>query len=78
MKRIIIILAFVLLTLGFYAQMVNTKSSNGKYLDDAYYWPTADTILSAEPMYNRNAREFIFVDDTTQYADTVRMRIIKK
>lgn len=48
------------------------------YLDDSYYWPLADTIVPVEPMYDRNAREFIFLDDTTQYPDTVRMRIVEK
>jgi hypothetical protein len=32
----------------------------------------------AEPVYDKNIREFIFVEDTTQYPDTVVMRIIEK
>jgi hypothetical protein len=48
------------------------------YTDDAYYWPTVDTIQPATPIYDRNAREFIFLEDTTQYPDTVVMRIVEK
>lgn len=78
---------FILLAIGYglwamgdegTAQIVNSKSSNGTYMDDAYYWPTADTIVSAEPTYDRNAREFIFLEDTVQRPDTVRMRITEK
>lgn len=83
MKRSIIILFIGLLTIGLSAQIVttkspNTKSSNSTYLDDAYYWPVVDTIVPTEPVYDRNAREFIFLEDTTQYPDTVIMRIVKK
>lgn len=60
------------------SQLSNSKLSNGKYLDDAYYWPVVDTIVPAEPVYDRNAREFIFLEDTTQYPDTVVMRIVEK
>ena len=48
------------------------------YTDDSYYWPMADTIVPTEPIYDRNARELIFLEDTTQYPDTVRMRIVEK
>lgn len=83
MKRSIIILFIGLLTVGLSAQIVttkspNTKSSNSTYLDDAYYWPVVDTIVPTEPVYDRNTREFIFLEDTTQYPDTVVMRIVKK
>lgn len=83
MKRSFIILSIGLLTVGLSAQIVttkspNTKSSNSTYLDDAYYWPVVDTIVPTEPVYDRNAREFIFLEDTTQYPDTVVMRIVKK
>ena len=83
MKRSFIILFIGLLTVGLSAQIVttkspNTKSSNSTYLDDAYYWPVVDTIVPTEPVYDRNAREFIFLEDTTQYPDTVVMRIVKK
>ena len=47
----------------------------GLYTDDSYYWPSADTIVPAELVYDRNAREFIFLEDTTQYPDTVVMII---
>lgn len=48
------------------------------YTDDSYYWPMADTIVPTEPVYDRNAHEFIFLEDTTQYPDTVIMRIVEK
>ena len=47
-------------------------------MDDSYYWPLVDTIVPNEPVYDRNAREFIFLEDTVQRPDTVRMRIIEK
>lgn len=77
MKRCIIILTVGLLAIGLSAQIVNSKLSNSKYLDDSYYWPLQDTIVSTEPVYDRNAREFIFLEDTTQYPDTVVMRIVE-
>ena len=51
------------------------KDGVGLYTDDAYYWPVADTIVPNEPTYDRSAREFIFLEDTTQYPDTVVMII---
>lgn len=48
------------------------------YTDDSYYWPQADTIVSAEPVYDKNIREFIFLEDSAQQSDTVRMRIIER
>jgi hypothetical protein len=78
MKRSIVILLVGLLAVGLYAQIVNRKSSNSMYIDDAYYWPVVDTVGPAEPVYDKNIREFIFVEDTTQYPDTVVMRIIEK
>jgi hypothetical protein len=47
-------------------------------MDDAYYWPEADTLAPAEPVYDKNMREFVFLEDTTQSPDTVRMLIIDK
>lgn len=79
MKSSIIILSVGLFAVGISAQIVNSKTSRSKYLDDSYYWPVIDTLLvPSEPMYDRNAREFIFLEDTTQYPDTVRMRIVEK
>jgi hypothetical protein len=75
MKRSIIILFIGLLAIGLSAQIVNGKSSNRTYVDDSYYWPTVDTIQPTTPVYDRNAREFIFLKDTTQYPDTVVMII---
>ena len=78
MKRCIIILTIGLLAIGLSAQIVNSKSSNSTYIDDSYYWPLEDTIVPAKPVYDRHAREFIFLEDTTQYPDTVVMRIVEK
>ena len=52
--------------------------ASSPYTDDAYYWPQADTVVSAEPVYDRNIREFIFMEDTVQQSDTVRMRIVNR
>jgi hypothetical protein len=52
--------------------------ASSPYVDDSYYWPTVDTTVSAVPIYDRNAQEFIFLEDTTQYPDTIRMRILNK
>ncbi len=78
MKRSIIILLIGLLVPCLIASSPNSKLSNSKYVDDSYYWPVADTIVPTEPVYDRNAREFIFLEDTTQYPDTVIMRIVEK
>lgn len=74
MKRIVFIL---LLSIAF-CQLPIANCQSPSYTDDAYYWPQADTVVSAEPMYDRNIREFIFLEDTTQQSDTVRMRIIER
>lgn len=55
-----------------------TASTPVLYTDDAYYWPVEDTVAPVEPVYDRSAREFIFLEDTIQSPDTVRMRIIEK
>lgn len=82
MKRSIIILSVLLLALASSqianSQLSDNNLSNSKYLDDTYFWPTVDTVAPVVPMYNRNAREFIFLEDTTQRTDTVRMRIVEK
>lgn len=80
MKRVLFIL-FVLIgccQLSIVNSQLNGKLSNSKYLDDAYYWPVVDTIVPTEPVYDKSAREFIFLEDTTQYPDTVVMRIVEK
>ncbi len=87
MKRCIIILTIGLLVpslvaLSSLASSPNTLPSGrdgvGLYIDDSYYWPLEDTIVPAKPVYDRHAREFIFFEDTTQYPDTVVMRIVEK
>jgi len=87
MKRCIIILTVGLLipslvALSPLASSPNTLPSGrdgvGLYTDDSYYWAQADTMMMlTEPVYDRNAREFIFLEDTTQYPDTVVMRIVE-
>ena len=72
MKRIVFIL---LLSIAF-CQLPIANCQSLSYTDDAYYWPQADTVVSAEPVYDRNIREFIFLEDTAQQSDTVRMRIV--
>ena len=71
MKRILLILC-----LGSWLLALGSKPI---YTDDSYYWAQSDTmIVPTEPVYDRNAREFIFLEDTTQYPDTVVMRIVEK
>lgn len=80
MKRcIIILLVGILVTAnGIWAQIIRTKPSKPLYTDDSYYWHTLDTVVPASPVYDKNAREFIFLEDTTLGTDTVVMRIINK
>ena len=83
MKRILFILCLgswlLALSSSPLASSPNTRPAEknrvGFYTDDAYYWPTVDTIQPTTPVYDRNAREFIFLEDTTQYPDTVVMII---
>ena len=77
MKRRLVIL-FVVGACFFASLSCLIASSPNAYMDDAYYWPTMDSVVSSEPIYDRNAREFIFIEDTVQYPDTVRMRIIER
>ena len=87
MKRCIIILTVGLLIPSLVALSPLASSPNtlppgrdgvGLYTDDSYYWALVDTIVPNEPVYDRNAREFIFLEDTVQRPDTVVMRIIEK
>ena len=71
MKRIV----FIFLISIAFCQLPIANCQSPSYTDDAYYWPQADTVVSAEPVYDRNIREFIFLEDTTQYPDTVVMII---
>lgn len=68
MRRSILILSIIVCQLGLTSVARPTKPY---YTDDAYYWPTVDTVVPTEPMYDRNMREFIFIEDTTQYTDTI-------
>lgn len=77
MKRSIIILLIGLLVPSLIASSP-IANSQSPCMDDSYYWPLVDTIVPTEPVYDRNAREFIFLEDTVQRSDTVRMRIIEK
>jgi hypothetical protein len=78
MKRYILILSLIsCLTYPIHPTGL-TRQTSPAYIDDSYYWFQADTIVSAEPVYDRNIREFIFMEDTVQQSDTVRMRIVNR
>jgi hypothetical protein len=77
MKRILVIFSVGLSSLVMLPYCLIASSSE-PYTDDAYYWPEVDTISPTEPVYDRSAREFIFLDDTIQSPDTVRMRILDR
>lgn len=78
MKRIpLVILA--MLAYCFSAISPRLIASSPRLLtDDAYYWPGNDTLVATEPVYDKQMREFIFLEDTSQHPDTVRMRILYK
>jgi hypothetical protein len=72
MRRDVIISIAVISLIGWtYGQ-----STKKKLVDDAYYWPEHDTIVNATPVYDKNMHEFIFLEDTVQHPDTVRMHIL--
>lgn len=75
MKRVL----FILIVIGALTSLAGqARPSEPLYTDDAYYWPVVDTVVPSEPVYDKNIREFIFLEDTTQSPDTVVMRIIEK
>jgi hypothetical protein len=74
-KRLIFILGVICYLTALTGQ---TRQRVATYTDDAYYWPVVDTIAPTEPTYDRNAREFIFLEDTTQSPDTIVMRIVDR
>ncbi len=49
------------------------------YVDDIYYQPEAEiSTTSLEPSYNKNAREIVFIEDSTELPnDTVVKAIIR-
>lgn len=63
-------------------------ADNDVYVDDSYYWvglDNAEEPVSSEPVYDRHAKELVFIDEpdtvaqpAKQYPDTVRMRVIHK
>ena len=71
---------FILFVLGacILALLPYCLIASSPYTDDSYYWPVVDTLVSSQPVYDKNMREFIFLEDTTQYPDTVVMRIVEK
>ena len=72
---------FILFVLGacILALLPYRLIASSPYTDDSYYWPVVDTLVSSQqPVYDKNMREFIFLEDTTQYPDTVVMRIVEK
>ena len=62
----------------FIASDIHGSAKYLKMLLEVFEKEKADTVVSAEPVYDRNIREFIFLEDTTQQSDTVRMRIIER
>lgn len=75
MKRGILILSII----GGLATLTGqARQTAPLYTDDVYYWPVVDTLMPTVPVYDKNAREFIFMEDTTQYPDTVVMRIVER
>ena len=70
------ILSILVLIIG--CCQLATVNCQQPYTDDTYYWPQADTTVSNTPLYDKNMREFIFLEDTTQHPDTVRMKIVYK
>ncbi len=79
MKRsfIILVLTIIVWAINLYAQSVSPRVIYGRFVDDSYYWPVLDTLMPDQPIYDKNAREFVFLEDTTQYPDTLRMRIVE-
>ena len=63
-------------------------ADNDVYVDDAYYWvglDSAEEPVSSEPVYDKHAKELVFIDEpdtvaqpAKQYPDSVRMRVINK
>ena len=63
-------------------------ADNDVYVDDSYYWvglDSAEEPVSSEPVYDKHAKELVFIDEpdtvaqpAKQYPDTVRMRVINK
>lgn len=63
-------------------------ADNDVYVDDSYYWAgqeSAEESVSSEPVYDRHAKELIFIDEpdtvaqpAKQHPDTVRMRVLRK
>jgi len=81
MKRSIVILVVCLSLFAYskaFSSLPSERNGGGLYADDSYYWPVVDTLVTSEPIYDRNAREFIFLEDTLQHPDTVRMQIVEK
>jgi hypothetical protein len=77
MKRYILILSLISCLTCSISLTGLTRQKPPTYTDDSYYWPQADTVVSAEPVYDRHMREFIFLEDTMQHPDTVRMLVVE-
>lgn len=71
MRRSILIL--LLVVSGWMSLITMARPTQPHYTDDAYYWPVVDTVIPAEPVYDKDMRELVFVVDTAQYADTISM-----
>lgn len=68
------IIALLLMTLLSTVLLADTDV----YVDDSYYWFNENsTIEVTAPIYDKHAKELIFIEDTTtQQPDTIHMRIL--
>lgn len=84
MRRVLWIVVLALAAMGSPLLLAD----NDVYVDDSYYWvglDSAEEPVSSEPVYDRHAKELIFIDEpdtvaqpAKQHPDTVRMRVLRK
>ncbi len=71
-----ILFAFIVLALG--AWLIPQLVHADDYVDDIYYIPLQEKSAELKPYYNKDAKEIIFIEDsTTQPNDTVVKAIIR-
>ncbi len=84
MRRVLWIVVLALAAMGSPLLLAD----NDVYVDDSYYWVGLESeteVVSSEPVYDRHAKELIFIDEpdtvaqpAKQHPDTVRMRVLRK
>lgn len=84
MRRVLWIVVLALVAVGSPLLLAD----NDVYVDDSYYWVGLESeieVVSSEPVYDRHAKELIFIDEpdtvaqpAKQYPDTVRMQVVYK